>query len=104
MRSIWSMASDSSYDLILELWSQKMYFWLFPHLLDLLMSKWVSGAEGGHFLGDENKNSSKPVPKNLFRCSELKKSLIHAYLAFNMVGANIAPPPASPTESKRRLY
>ena len=62
MRTIWSMASDSSYDLILELYSQKCIFGFFPHLLDLLMSKWVSGAEGGHFLGDENKKIIKTCP------------------------------------------
>ena len=35
----------------------------------------------GNFLGYANKNTSKPGPKNLFRCLELKKSVNNAYLA-----------------------
>ena len=76
--------------------AKKLIFSFFPYLLDPLISRWVPGAVGGHFWEMKIKNPSKPVPKNLLRCPELKKSLMHAYLAIYIGGANIAPPPPLP--------
>ena len=84
MSSIWSMASDSSYNQsqIGALWPKNKFLAFPPNLLDSIMALLVPGAAGGHFWGMQMKNPSKPIPKNLFRCPELKKSLMGAFLQF----------------------